>query len=316
MEIKFLLIFIITVNNYCSSANCSVDTSARLKRLMSIDLSRLSNHNYKTLTGSQLFRTPTVSDNKLSPNSESKSLSIDLSALRPETKGTTTAIPPKDSDSNREDSNKDQYPLWNDIHEFDANRIGDDFEEYDYYQPLQIIPHTVYFNVWSPERPGYDALTDFLHDEHKTGRLLSNGKRDIEVYPYTDWEDNTIPVFPDATPVSEPCPFSLPKDYGISCAQFMSLMKAPTDYPKGNSIFKRDMFLSKGWGPSGSYLNIPSKFESNTKPLKVNNLRKLLNFAKIESKIVSSSQGVRQKQDNKHKANSHRWSIPHLFGSY
>jgi hypothetical protein len=305
-----ILIFAVTVHNWCSGA--PLDSSARLKKLMSIDLSKLSNNNYKTLHGSPLYKLPTgAADNP--QNSEPKSLNIDLSALNPRPSPTTAA--PQDMDSQSTPAAED-YHNWNDWDDND-NRIIDTLDEYDYYQPLRLTPHDMYYNVWSPETPGYDALTDFLHEEYKTGQILANGKRDL--YSSQDLMDNAIPIFPKQT---APCPYILPASYGISCEQLIQLFHRSTPYWQlrngGHNKYKRDLFLSKGWGPSGQHINIASMFDTTPKASKVTQMRQLLaNVAKSEANIINANQAIRVKQDHKQlKPYGHRWSVPHLFGTY
>ena len=282
---------------------------------MPIDVSKLGN-NFKSLHGTSLYKPLSrAGHNHISSKSVPKPLSIDLSALKQQDIKTTTATPESKSEPSEE--SKD-YINWNDINEIDSDNKVDDFEEYDYPQPLRIVPHNVYY-VWSPETPGYDALTDFLHEEYKTSRMLSNGKRDNELFTSDDWVDNEIPIFPEMSPLkTQPvlCSYRLHNDYGISCSQLMTLIAPQTHHKDGNHIVKRNMFLSKGWGPSGSYINMPTKLESNTIAAQVN-LKKLLNSVKA-NQVVSKSETrkIAKERTDKQATNSRRWSVPHLFVSY
>jgi hypothetical protein len=262
---------------------------------MPIDLSILGN-NRNAFGGSSLYKLSEAS-NFIKPAQQSNILKVDLSALRSPTidklKSPEINSFPKDNRLN--DNNIQSF---NDLNSFE-NMIPDlEYEEY--YPPLKIIPHNVYFNSWTPEMPGNDALTDFLHEEYKNGRLVSNGKRD---YSSQEWDYNEIPIVPDQT---IHCDYIIPKDYGINCDDFLKLI----NYSGKRNINKRNMFSSKGWGPSGSQINIPTKFG-----VKSTNFQKLMNLNTTKESLSDKTQRIRQKQESR-KSNVQKWSVPHLFGSY
>ncbi len=295
---NFLIIFITIIIDISRSAPIE---STKTKKLMPIDLSILDN-NRNALDGSSLNKLSEAS-NFIKPSQQSNILKVDLSALRSPTidklKSPEINSFPRD---NRLNDNSIQS--FNELNSYE-NMIPDlDYEEY--YPPLKIIPHNVYFNSWAPEMPGNDALTDFLYEEYKNGRLVSNGKRD---YSLQGWEYNELPILPDQT---IHCDFIIPKDYGINCEDFMKLI----NYYGKRNINKRNMFLSKGWGPSGSQINIPTKFGvKSTKDTKFKNFKKLMNLNTTKESLSDKTQGIRQKQESR-KSNAHKWSVPHLFGSY
>lgn len=312
MYFKLILVFVIVVNNLCSGE--SLDARTRPKRLMPIDVSKLSSDS-KSVYGTSLYKPlAIVGHNHVGGKSVSKPLSIDLSALKQLDVKTTTVAP--DFKSLASEESKD---YWSDVNDMDSGNKAEDFEEYDYPQAMRIVPHNVYFHVWSPETPGFDALTDFLHEEYKTDRILSNGKRDNELFAAMESIDNEIPVFPDWPPAKgrpSLCSYRLLKAYDISCSQLMRLIGPQTDRQFGNHVFKRNMFLSKGWGPSGSYINLPSKFKSNTIVSKIN-LKLFNNLAAADHQILPEAEARPiDRTDNKQAINSRRWSVPHLFGSY